>query len=323
MALSHDAVLLLAFGGPTEPEDIRPFLARVLAGHPVPPARIEEVVRHYEAVGGRSPLNDITLLQARALQEILEQLNLPMRVYVGFRHAGPFIRETLEAMMADGIKRALGFILSSHQIEASWQRYKKNVAEAREEIGASAPVIHYCPGWHDHPLFIRTWTEQIKGELKKIAAARRANVEILFTAHSVPVAMAERSPYREQLRESCSLVAALLNHDRWSLAYQSRSGNPTEAWLEPEIGAALRRVAGEGAAEVVVAPIGFVSDHVEVLYDLDIEAKRMAETLGLRFLRADAPNDRPIFIRMMADVIEGQLSAVGDQQSAERKNEEE
>jgi protoporphyrin/coproporphyrin ferrochelatase len=320
MVLSHDAVLLLAFGGPTEPEDIRPFLARVLAGHPAPPARIEEVVRHYEAVGGRSPLNDITLLQARALTRILKQLGLPLPVYVGFRHSGPSIRQSLEKMTADGVERALGFILSSHQTDASWQRYKKNVAEAREEIGAFAPVIEYCPGWHDHPLFIRTWAEEIEDKLDQIAPPKRAEAPVLFTAHSVPVAMADRSPYREQIRESCSLVAALLDHERWSLAYQSRSGNPTEAWLEPDIGNALGSVAREGASEVVVAPIGFVSDHVEVLYDLDIEARQTAEALGLKFLRAEAPNDHPIFVRMMADVIESKLSAVGDPQSAERKN---
>jgi ferrochelatase len=318
MAPAHDAVLLLAFGGPTAPEDIRPFLDRVLRGHPVPPARIEEVVRHYEAVGGRSPLNDITFLQARALGQILKELDSPLDIYVGLRHSNPSIRETLNEMAADGVRRALGFILSSHQTEASWQRYKKDVAEAREQIGA-APAIDYCPGWHDHPLFIRAWAERIENELEKIAATRRASVEILFTAHSVPVAMAERSPYGEQLRASCSLVAALLNRERWQIAYQSRSGNPRERWLEPDVNEALRSLAEKGAAEVVVAPIGFVADHVEVLYDLDIEAKRTAEALGLKFFRAGTPSDHPIFIRMMADVIKKQLSAASREPPAELK----
>ena len=308
MGLSHDAVLLLAFGGPTAPEDIRPFLARVLRGHPVPPERIEEVARHYEASGGRSPLNDITLRQARTLKEMLKERGLRLPVYVGMRHSRPFIRETLDDMTADGVKRALGFILSSHQTEASWQRYQENVVEARVELGDCAPEMDYCPGWHNHPLFVQAWAEQIEEEMEKIAPAKRAHTHLVFTAHSVPEAMAARSPYREQIEESCSLVTDRLNHQRWSIAYQSRSGNPREAWLEPDISQALHNVAAEGATEVIVAPIGFVSDHVEVLYDLDIEAKRNAEKLGLKFLRASAPNDHPIFIRMIADVIEAVVS---------------
>jgi ferrochelatase len=308
MGLSHDAVLLLAFGGPAAPEDIRPFLARVLRGHPVPPERGEEVARHYEAVGGRSPLNDITFLQARALGKILKQLKLPLPVYVGMRHSRPFIRETLDEMTGDGVRRALGFILSSHQTEASWQRYQKDVTQARLELGDCAPEIDYCPGWHSHPLFIQAWAEQIEEEMEKLAAGQRDDTPLIFTAHSVPRAMAASSPYCEQLKESCALVAGRLDHARWSLAYQSRSGNPREAWLEPDISAALHNVAAEGATEVIVAPIGFVSDHVEVLYDLDIEAKQIAEKLGLKFFRASAPNDHPTFIRMMADVIAAAVS---------------
>jgi ferrochelatase len=310
MGLSHDAVMLLSFGGPTSPEQIRPFLARVLAGHPAPPARIEEVVRHYEAVGGRSPLKDITLRQARALEDLFKQRGLPLPVYVGLRHSSPFIREALEKMMAGGVKRALGFILSSHETEASWKRYQDNVAEARSEIGDRAPDIEFCLGWHAHPLFVQAWAEQIGAELAKLPEAKRSDAPLLFTAHSVPTVMAARSPYCEQLKESCSLVARQLSHSRWSLAYQSRSGNPKESWLEPDIGAAVKNLAAEGAAEIVVAPIGFVSDHVELLYDLDIEARGIAESLGLRFLRAKSLNDSPTFIRMMDEVIQTQLSAI-------------
>jgi len=308
MVLSHDAVLLLAFGGPTSPEDIRPFLGRVLRGHPVLPERVEEVARHYEAVGGRSPLGDITLRQARALEATLKQCGLPLPVYVGMRHSRPFIRETLDQMTGDGIRKALGFILSSHQTEASWERYQENGVEARTELGGCAPEIAYCPGWHSHPLFIQTWTEQIQAEMEKVAQTKRADTPLIFTAHSVPTAMAARSPYVGQLHQSCSLVAERLNHRRWSLAYQSRSGDPNESWLEPDIGNALRDVAIKGTVDVVVAPIGFVTDHVELLYDLDIEARQLAESLGMRFLRAKSLNDHPTFIRMMADVVEATLS---------------
>jgi len=211
-------------------------------------------------------------------------------------------------MVGDGVRKALGFILSSHQTEASWQRYQENVVEARLELGGGAPEIDYCPGWHSHPLFIQVWEEQIVEELERLAAARRRDTPLIFTAHSVPSAMAASSPYCEQLKESCALVAGRLDHARWSLAYQSRSGNPREPWLEPDISGALHGVAAEGATEVIVAPIGFVSDHVEVLYDLDIEAKQIAEKLGLKFFRASAPNDHPTFIRMMADIIEAAVS---------------
>lgn len=316
MVSAYDAVLLLAFGGPAAPEEIRPFLARVLAGYPVPPGRVEEVARHYEAVGGRSPLNDITFLQAQALDAIFKQLRLPLPVYVGFRHSPPYILEALDRMAADGVERALGFILSSHRTEASWERYQKNVADARAGLGGGSPVIHYCPGWHDHPLLIQTWAEQIENEMEKIAPERRPGARLIFTAHSVSSAMAERSPYARELEETARLIADATGRARWSLAYQSRSGNPREPWLEPDVDAALRAAAEEGAKEVVVAPIGFVADHVEVLYDLDIEARRTAEGLGLDFFRAGAPNDHPLFIRMIADVVERQLSAVSDRRSA-------
>ena len=303
----YDAVLLLAFGGPGGPEEVRPFLERVLSGRAAPPGRIEEVARHYEAVGGRSPLPDITMLQAQALADVLKQLRINLLVYVGFRHCSPSIPETLAKMSTDGIERALAFILSSHRTEASWERYQKNIAEARSGLGGKAPVIDYCPGWHDHPLFIETWADQIEDELEKIAPERRRDAVLIFTAHSIPTAMAEHSPYVAELEASCRLVAAGLGHARWSLAYQSRSGSPREPWLEPDIGRALRDAARDGVKDAIVAPIGFVADHVEVLYDLDIEAKAIANEHGVDFYRAAAPNDHPLFIRMIADVVEAAL----------------
>ena len=310
MSLSHDAVLLIAFGGPTSPAEIRPFLARVLRGYPVPPQRVEEVVHHYEAVGGRSPLNEITFRQARGLEQILKDHGLSLPVYVGMRHSSPFLRETLERMVADGVEKALGFILSPQQTEASWERYQKNVMEARSELGGRAPHIDYCPGWHAHPLFIQALAEQIQPALEKVPAQKRQTTPLIFTAHSVPTAMAARSPYVEQFQETSRLVAERLGHRRWLVAYQSRSGNPNEPWLQPDIDEVIRALAVDGVAEVVVAPISFVCDHVEVLYDLDIEARRTAEELGMRFLRASSLNDHPTFVRMMAEVIEEKLSAL-------------
>jgi len=307
MRQTYDAIMLLAFGGPTSSEEIRPFLARVLRGHPVPAERIEEVVRHYEAVGGRSPLNEITLRQARSLEKALKEIGLPLPVYVGLRHSSPFLRETLDRMTAEGVKRALGFILSPHQTEASWERYKKNVEEARDELGGCAPDIDYCPGWHAHPLFIECLAQQIQSALEQVAPSKRQVTPLVFTAHSVPTAMAAQSLYVEQVQETSWLVAGRLDHRRWSVAYQSRSGRPQDSWLEPDIGQVIRTLAAQGEAEVVVAPIGFVCDHVEVLYDLDIEARKIAEGLGMSFLRASCVNDHPIFIRMIAEVIEASI----------------
>ncbi|HTM08418.1 MAG TPA: ferrochelatase [Verrucomicrobiae bacterium] len=306
----YDGILLLAFGGPRAPEEIRPFLDRVLTGRSAPPGRIDEVVHHYQAVGGCSPLSDITLLQANALERLLEQMGRAIPVHVGFRHSKPYIQESLAKMSGEGVKRVLAFILSSHRTEASWERYQENVREARDALAGKAPAVDYCPGWHDHPLFLETWANQIANELDK-TTADRGEVALIFTAHSVPTAMAERSSYVAELEDSCRLVAKGLGRDRWSLAYQSRSGNPREPWLEPDIAQALRFAAAHGVKAVVVAPIGFVADHVEVLYDLDIEARKIAEESGIKFYRAGTPNDHPLFIRMIADVVERKLSADG------------
>lgn len=309
MSKLYDAVLLIAFGGPTRPEEIRPFLARVTEGLAIPPQRLEEVAHHYEAVGGKSPLNEITFRQAKALKDALKN-KLP--VYVGMRNAAPFFVETLKQMATDGIKHAVGFILSSHRTEASWERYQKNIADAHAELGAGAPEVDYCDGWHDHPLFVQTWVELIQTAVTKIDTSSQPSTPLLFTAHSLPTEMAARSPYVEQLHTSARMIADKLGQQNWSLAFQSRSGRPSDPWLEPDIGDAIRKLADEGQKEVVIAPIGFVCDHVEVLYDLDIAAKKLADGLGVNLIRASCPNDHPTFVRMMAEVITAKMSAVED-----------
>ncbi|HWP57202.1 MAG TPA: ferrochelatase [Candidatus Acidoferrales bacterium] len=303
MGSVYDAVLVLAFGGPQRPEEIRPFLGRVLEGARVPAARLEEVARHYEALGGRSPLNELTGRQAAALENSLGQKGYRLPVYVGMRFSAPFIRDALARMAADGVTSALAVILSSHQSEASWERYQRAVAGAQSELEGRAPRVEYCPGWHAEPLFISAWKELIEAEFQKLSPARRATARLVFTAHSIPLAMAERSPYVEQIRETAALIARRLGHARWTVAYQSRSGDPRQAWLEPDILSVLSEQARAGATEVVVAPIGFVSDHVEVLYDLDVEARKAATDLGICFYRARCPNDHPLFIRMLAELV--------------------
>ncbi len=308
MSRIYDAILLVAFGGPSSPEEIRPFLARVTRGLRIPPERLEEVAHHYQAVGGKSPLNEITFRQAAALREALAAADVQIAVYVGFRNAAPFFVDILKQMRADGIQHALGFILSSHQTEASWERYQKDIANARAEIGEQAPRVDYCPDWHDHPLFIQSWAERIEAALAQLPSERRPSTPIVFSAHSVPSAMAAQSPYEVQLQETARLIARSLNCSHWTLAYQSRSGRPSDPWLEPTVGNVVQRLAKEGHTAVVVAPIGFVSDHVEVLYDLDIEARKIAEDLSMQFHRVPCPNDDPTFIRMIADVTAQQLN---------------
>jgi ferrochelatase len=307
MSSRHDAVLLIAFGGPTCREEIRPFLARVTQGISIAPRRLEEVARHYEAVGGKSPLNEMTFRQAKSLETMLAAKGIKLPVRVGLRNASPFFGEALGQMARDRIQCALGFILSSHQTEASWERYHNNIADARAELGGNAPAIEFCGAWHDHPLFIQTWVELIDAVYSALPAAAKESVPLIFTAHSLPVAMAARSPYVEQVETSTRLIAERSHLQHWSLAYQSRSGQPSEPWLEPDVGSVIRRLAKKKVRKIVVAPIGFVCDHVEVLYDLDIEARKIAEDLRVQYHRASCPNDHPTFIRMIADVIEKKL----------------
>ena len=304
-----DSVLLIAFGGPTRPEEIRPFLANVAAGRRIPAERIEEVARHYERIGGRSPLNELTFRQAEGLRSCLEREGIALPVYVGMRNWHPLLAEALAEMAAKGQTAALGIILSSLQTEASWERYQADVSRARDLVGPSAPTVRYAPPWSDHPLFIESVAERVEAALAEVPESERTRAPLVFTAHSVPVAMAQASPYVAQLTAAAGLVARRLGCAEFLLAYQSRSGDPREPWLEPDIGQIIEKLATDGARHAVVVPIGFVVDHVEVLYDLDVGARAVAERLGLSLHRAHAPNDHPPFITMLADLVKQALAA--------------
>ena len=299
-----DSVLLVAFGGPERPEDIRPFLQFVTAGRPIPPARLEDVAHHYEVIGGRSPLNALTRRQAAALADALAARGRALPVWVGMRNWHPFLHETLAEMKDRGRRRAVAVILSSLQTEASWARYVDDVAAARDKVGADAPEIVFALAWADHPRFVDAMADRTRAALAQVEPARRAAARLVFTAHSVPVAMAAGSPYTAQLEATARLVAERLGRGGWSVAYQSRSGSPRDPWLEPDISDVIRALAREGARDLVVVPVGFVCDHVEVLYDLDVEARQVAEAAGVGFHRAPAANDHPDFIAMLADLVE-------------------
>jgi ferrochelatase len=298
-----DAVLLLAFGGPTAPEEIRPFLDNVTRGRRIPPERIEEVARHYEQMpGGRSPLNALTFRQARALETVLAREGRPLPVFVGMRNWRPYLHETLAEMTGQGVRRALGVIMSSLRTEASWDRYAKDAADAQART-AGAPAIAFAPAWSGLPGFLDAVADRARAALDAVPAADRASTALIFTAHSVPVAMAEASPYVQEFTAASRAVAGRLGHEPWRLAYQSRSGSPRDPWLEPDVNEVLRDERARGARDAVVVPIGFVCDHVEVLYDLDVEARATASALGLRLHRAAAVNDHPAFIAALAELV--------------------
>jgi ferrochelatase len=298
-----DAVLLIAFGGPTRPEEIRPFLANVLRGRPVPPERLEVVVHHYELIGGRSPLNELTFRQAERLQSALAAAGMALPVYVGMRNWAPYIADTLARMADDGVRRAVGVILSPHACEASRERYTEQVDAARATLGARAPALDYVASWYAHPLFVTATADAITAALVPLPSKRRRDAALVFTAHSIPVAMAERSPYVAEVDATARAVAAHLGRARWQIAWQSRSGSPRDPWLAPDVNDVLRALADDGARDVVVAPIGFVTDHVEVLYDLDVEARGTAAAVGLGFARASTVNDHPLFVRLLAELV--------------------
>ncbi|HLN14282.1 MAG TPA: ferrochelatase [bacterium] len=300
----YGAVLLIAYGGPDRPADIRPYLANVLRGRRVPQARIDEVAHHYELFGGHSPLTELTRRQAAALEAQLRARGRALSAHVGMRNWTPYLADALAELSARGVRRAVGVIMAPQQSYSSWEQYQENVEEARAQIGAGAPTVEYIAPWFDRPGFIEAQADRLATTLAEIPASRREAVPVVFTAHSIPVRMADASPYVAQVTASARLVAERLAHPRWSVAYQSRSGDPRDPWLDPDVRDVIRGLAADGVREIVTVPIGFVSDHIEVLYDLDTEARETAAELALGFHRAGTVLDHPAFIGMLADQVE-------------------
>ena len=301
-----DSVLLVSFGGPQGPDDIRPFLERVLRGRRVSPERIEEVAHHYELFGGVSPITAFTERQAEGLRRRLAAADHPLPVYVGMRNWHPLLADTLAEMHADGARHAVGFITAAHHSYSSCQQYRENVRDARAVLRDSTGGdvdITFVNSWFDHPLFIEANAGHVREAVATLPPHLHGATRLVFTAHSIPIAMAESSRYREQLLASAALVAEQVGISDWALVYQSRSGRPGDPWLEPDICDYLRHEHAAGLRAVVVCPIGFVCDHIEVLYDLDNEAAGVCRELGLPMARAEAVNDGDHFIEMMSDVV--------------------
>ena len=311
MPLPFDAVLLIAFGGPQGRDHIRPFLTNVLRGRRVTPERVEEVAHHYELFDGISPLTELTMQQADGLRKALADRGVPLPVYVGMRNWDPYLKDTLAQMSRDGVRRAVGVIAAAHRSYSGCTQYRENVADARRalcEAGLGDVTVTYVSDWHQAAGFVEANAEHALAALETLPADLRSRAEIVFTAHSIPVSMAERYPYERQLRESCAAVASALaprlsltDTLQWQLVYQSRSGRPEDPWLEPDVCDYLRETAARGTRAVVLCPVGFVCDHIEVLYDLDVEAAGVARELGLPVARSSSANAHPRFIDALAD----------------------
>jgi protoporphyrin/coproporphyrin ferrochelatase len=300
------AVLIVSFGGPQGIDDIRPFLANVLRGRRVPPERVEEVAHHYEHFGGVSPITELTRRQAAGLQDRLAAAGFPLPVYVGMRNWHPFLADVLREMSDAGIRRVIGVIAAAQHSYSSCEQYKENVADARTALRRSGRPdidVTWIESWYDHDLFVETNAAHVRDARQALPAELQSRARLIFTAHSIPTPMAQASQYEQQLRAGATKVAARAGMRDWDLVYQSRSGRPRDPWLEPDVCDYLRRERVAGLEAAVLCPIGFVCDHVEVLWDLDREAADVCREVGLPMVRAAAANDDPRFIDMLADVV--------------------
>ncbi len=302
MKKDFGAVLLIGYGAPEKPEDIIPFLKNVASGFSIPEDRLKEVAHHYELIGGRSPLNELTEKQAEKLQKLLSDDGYKLPVFIGMRNWNPFISDSVKKIANLGVNRVIGVIMALHQSDASWQRYQRDVDEAVARIGIKTEFVYTKPLF-DNPLFIQSSSNQVRKCFEKINGSELENTKLIFTAHSIPVKMAEASPYVAQFEKSARLVAENLRHKSWMTAYQSRSGSPSVPWLEPDVCNVISILGNKGVKNIVIQPIGFMCDHVEVLYDIGIEAQEAAEEAGVNLHIAKTVNDDDLFIRAICDEI--------------------
>jgi ferrochelatase len=304
----YDAFLLVSFGGPEGPADVMPFLENVLRGRNVPRERMLEVAEHYQHFGGKSPINDQNRALLATVEEEFAAAGITLPVYWGNRNWHPLLPETLRQMKQDRVKRAIAFFTSAYGSYSGCRQYRENVAAAQAEVGPDAPQVDKLRVFFNHPGFVEPMVEKTAAALTQIPTERRGNAQLLFTAHSIPLGMAATCQYEAQLREASRLVAAGVGRSDWRLVYQSRSGPPTQPWLEPDVGVALKEIAQAGGKDVVVIPIGFISDHMEVLFDLDEEAQNISEQIGLNMVRAPTVGTHPRFVRMIRELVQERLS---------------
>ncbi len=309
MKAPYDAVMLLSFGGPEHPDDVIPFLENVLRGKNVPRARMLEVAEHYQAFGGVSPINAQNRALLAALIHELNSNGPELPVYWGNRNWHPLLVDTMRQMAEDGVRRALAFVTSAFSSFSGCRQYLGDIREAREKIGTDAPQIDKLRAFYNHPGFVEPMAEQVAAALDELPAGQRNEAAVLFTAHSIPVEMAATCDYVQQLREASRLVAESTGLPSWRLVYQSRSGPPHQPWLEPDVCDVLRELADtKSVRDVVLIPIGFISDHVEVVFDLDTEARDICQDVGLNMVRAGTVGASPRFVRMIRELIEERMT---------------
>lgn len=299
----YDAVILVSFGGPDGPDDVIPFLENVLRGRNVPRERLLEVAEHYYHFGGRSPINDQNRALIAALKSELAARGPDLPVYWGNRNWHPFLADTLREMADAGVRRAAAFVTSAFSSYSGCRQYRENLAEASLPLGDRAPQIDKLRVFFNHPGFVGPMADNLAASLERFPSGERASTPVLFTAHSIPESMAAGCNYLPQLQEACRLVASAAGAGPWELVFQSRSGPPTQPWLEPDVGDRIRQLHAGGMERVVVAPIGFVSDHMEVLYDLDTEVADLCRSLGVRLERAATVGTAPRFVAMIRDLV--------------------
>jgi ferrochelatase len=301
--MNYDAILLVSFGGPECNADVLPFLENVLRGRNVPRERMLKVAEHYYLFGGKSPINDQNRALIAALGTELKMHGPDLPVYWGNRNWHPMLADTLRQMKSDGVKRAIAFATSAYSSYSSCRQYRENIAAAQAAAGDGAPLVDKLRVFHNHPLFVGANVEHVGEALGRIPEDRRSSARIAYTAHSIPVGMSQSCDYQHQLLEVGRLVSAALGRAPDPLVFQSRSGPASQPWLEPDILDHLRDIQRQGATDVVIAPIGFVSDHMEVLYDLDTEARLLCSELDLNMERAATAGTHPKFVSMIRELI--------------------
>lgn len=315
-AAGYDAVLVVSFGGPEGPADVIPFLENVLRGRPVPRERLLQVAEHYQQFGGVSPLNEQNRALIAALQRELAEHGLRLPIYWGNRNWHPLLAETLAQMARDGVRHALAYVTSAYSSYSGCRQYRENIAAAQQVVGPQAPAVDKLRVFYNHPGFIEPQAELLAAALAQVPATDRSTVPLVFTAHSIPRSMADNCRYVLQLQETARLVSAAVGRDDWTLVFQSRSGPPSQPWLEPDIKDHLARLAAAGAGRhVVVVPIGFLSDHMEVIFDLDTEARACAAELGLQMIRVPTVGHHPKFVRMIRDLIVERMTPAAERPS--------
>ena len=309
MQTSFEAVLIVSFGGPEGPQDVIPFLENVLRGRDVPRERLLAVADHYQRFEGISPINEQNRQLIRALQQELAEHGPSLPIYWGNRNWHPLLPDTIRQMTADGVRSALAFVTSAYSSYSSCRQYRENIEAAREEVGKGATRIEKLRAFYNHPLFVEANTSNVREALEQIPKAQRTAAMLLFTAHSIPQTMAANCAYETQLQEIARLISASLEHANYRLVYQSRSGPPTQSWLEPDVCKELQHLRRKGTTDVVIAPVGFVSDHMEIVYDLDHEARRVCEDLGINMIRAKTVGTDPRFVAMIRELILERMDA--------------